>query len=195
MSAGRLPRRNLPGRLVLVVGPSGAGKDSLIRHARRTLAGDPHFAFPRRIVTRPPSEAEDNIGVSAAQFAAMLAEGAFAASWTAHGLSYGIPAEIELDLAACRSVVCNVSRTVVQDLRERYGNVFVIAVTAPPDILAARLATRGRAADGDVNERVRRASHLGSSSADHTVTNAGQLEPACATFLEALAVDFEPQSR
>lgn len=187
MSAGRPLRHGLPGRLVLVVGPSGAGKDSLIRHARGHLADDPRFAFPRRVVTRPPSDAEDNIGVDAPQFAAMLARDAFAAAWTAHGLSYGIPAEIELDLAASRSVVCNVSRTVVQDLRERYANVFVIAVTAPPEILASRLAARRRAADGDVGERVRRSSDLSPAHADSIVTNADALEVACASFLSALA--------
>ena len=187
----RESRRSLPGCLVLVVGPSGAGKDSLIRHARERLAGDPRFAFPRRFVTRPPSDAEDNIPVSPSQFASMSAEGAFAASWTAHGLSYGIPATVDVGLAAACSVVCNVSRTVVQDLRKRYANVFVIEVTAPSEILASRLAARGRATDGDASERLRRSSDLGSALVDHTVTNAGALEPACEAFLKAL-VDSRP---
>ncbi len=52
----------------LVVGPSGAGKDTLIRLAREELAGDPRFAFPRRLVTRPPSADEDNTPIDAAAF-------------------------------------------------------------------------------------------------------------------------------
>ncbi len=179
-------RHSLPGCLVLVVGPSGAGKDSLIRHARERLAGDPRFAFPRRFVTRPPSDAEDNIPVSPSQFAAMSAEGAFASSWTAHGLSYGIPATVEVGLAASCSVVCNVSRTVVHELRERYANVFVIEVTAPSEILAMRLAARGRVTDGEAGDRLRRSSHLSPALIDHTVSNAGALEPACEAFVGAL---------
>jgi len=35
-----------PGRLVVVVGPSGAGKEHADRRARARLAGDPAFVFP-----------------------------------------------------------------------------------------------------------------------------------------------------
>jgi ribose 1,5-bisphosphokinase len=76
----------------------------------------------------------------------------------------------------------------VQDLRERYANVLVIEVTASPEILAARLAGRGRAADGDVSERVRRS--VGAPIPDRTISNAGALEPACESFLGALAADL-----
>jgi ribose 1,5-bisphosphokinase PhnN len=44
-----------PGRLLAVVGPSGAGKDTLIARARTRLAGDPMIVFPLRIVTRAAS--------------------------------------------------------------------------------------------------------------------------------------------
>ena len=49
-----------PGRLVLVVGPSGAGKDTLIDLARAACAGDNRIVFARRVVTRESSDAEDN---------------------------------------------------------------------------------------------------------------------------------------
>ncbi len=48
------------GRLVVVVGPSGAGKDTLIARARVRLAGDPTIVFPLRLVTRTASAAEDH---------------------------------------------------------------------------------------------------------------------------------------
>src|SRR3569833_150302 len=46
--------------VALVVGPSGAGKDTLIGGAREALAGDDRFVFVRRIVTRAGNSAEDH---------------------------------------------------------------------------------------------------------------------------------------
>ncbi|WP_375459516.1 phosphonate metabolism protein/1,5-bisphosphokinase (PRPP-forming) PhnN [uncultured Enterovirga sp.] len=176
-----------PGRLVLVVGPSGAGKDTLIRAARDRFASDPRFHFPRRMVTRPASAAEDNHSCDPATFHRMAEAGGFAASWTAHGQSYGIPASIGLALADGRTVVCNVSRTVVDVLRARYPDVLVIEVTAPPSVLAERLAARSRPEDGDLSRRVRRSGEVRDVRPDLTVTNVGPLDEAAAAFCEALA--------
>ena len=76
--------------LVLVVGPSGAGKDSLLNAARAAFADDPRIHFVRRVITRPADPGgEDHEPVNEAGFAAR----SFALSWSAHGLSDGIPAE------------------------------------------------------------------------------------------------------
>jgi ribose 1,5-bisphosphokinase len=146
-----------PGALVVVVGPSGAGKDTLIAMARRICADDPRIVFPRRIVTREPSAAEDHDSVSRAKFDAAVGQGAYAFWWEAHGLKYALSAAIDADIRSGKTVVCNVSRAVVRALRERYAAVTVVMVTAPKDILQARLAVRGRASDGDVAGRVERA--------------------------------------
>jgi ribose 1,5-bisphosphokinase len=133
------------GTLVLVVGPSGAGKDSLIAWCRTQLADDPGVVFPRRIVTRPAdTDAEDHDVASEAEFAAALARGAFALHWRAHGLGYGIPATIAADLGAGRNVVVNVSRAVLDEARERFPPVRIAVVTAPPEVLAERLRRRNR---------------------------------------------------
>jgi ribose 1,5-bisphosphokinase len=145
-----------PGRLVLVVGPSGAGKDTLIGRVRDRLAGEEAYLLPRRIVTRPPSPAEDNAEVDAATFAAIAAAGGFALAWSAHGHGYGIPADIDHALHAGRTVLCNVSREVVAAARQRYGQVTVVEVTAPADVLRSRVAARARASDGDAARRVER---------------------------------------
>jgi len=144
-----------PGRLVLVVGPSGAGKDTLIARAR-AMCRDDQVVFPRRVITRPASAAEDNDTLSEQAFDAALAGGAFALSWSAHGLKYGIPRSIESDIGADRTVVCNVSRTVVAAARARYAHMTAVLITAPPAVLAARLAQRGRASDGAIENRIRR---------------------------------------
>ena len=145
-----------PGRLVVVVGPSGAGKDTLLGLARDRFGGDRNIVFPRRVVTREPSAAEDNESISETDFAAAVAAGGFAFWWDAHGLKYALGAAIDDDIRAGKVVVCNVSRAVVVELRRRYANVRVVLVTAPADILAARLAARGRATDGTIGARLGR---------------------------------------
>jgi ribose 1,5-bisphosphokinase len=134
------------GRLVLVVGPSGAGKDSLIAAARDHFVGDERFVFVRRVVTRDPNSFEDHICLSPDAFALEAKTGRFALQWSAHGLSYGLPIDIEEALAIGRVVVCNVSRSVVALARQRYGSgtVDVVYIDANPDIRRARIAGRGR---------------------------------------------------
>ena len=132
------------GTLVLVVGPSGAGKDSVLNGARAALAGDSRFIFVQRTITREAGAGgEDNAEVTPEAFAAAKAAGAFALSWRAHGLCYGVPADILQDLAAGRRVVVNVSRGVIEEARRRLGAVRVVSVSADPEQLAERLRQRG----------------------------------------------------
>lgn len=145
------------GRLALVVGASGAGKDTLIAGARAHLAGDPNFVFPYREITRPAEAGgEDHVPVSREEFDQRCAESAYALAWDAHGLGYGIPAGIADDLAHGRTVVVNVSRTVIAVARTRFPNLLIINVTAPVRILAERLAARGRESADDVARRIDR---------------------------------------
>jgi len=166
-----------PGRLVVVVGPSGAGKDTLIAGAGVRLAGDPTIVFPLRIVTRTGSAAEHHRTVSDCDFATAAAEGAFAFWWEAHGLKYALPAAIDDDIRAGRTVVCNVSRGIVAALRRRYAGVRVVLVTAPAEVLTTRLAARGRASDGDIARRIARAAPPNTElSPDHVIENISDLE-------------------
>src|ERR1700752_630812 len=121
-----------PGRLVLVVEPSGAGKDTLIGYVRAACNGDSGIVFPKRIVTREASSSEDNDCISATEFDAAASNGRFSLHWQAHGLQYALPGSIRDDIRADRTVVVNISRTVVAPLRDAYENVVVVLVTAPP---------------------------------------------------------------
>jgi ribose 1,5-bisphosphokinase len=162
-----------PGRLILIVGPSGAGKDTLIGIAKQLLAGDPRVKFPRRVVTRPSSQFEDNIAMTPAEFDAALGQGGFALHWQAHGHAYGVPKDIDDDIRAGNTAAVNVSRTIIADARRRYRHVTVVSITAPADVLAARLAARGRASDGPIGERVQRASLPDIAAPDVEISNAG----------------------
>ncbi|WP_256807339.1 phosphonate metabolism protein/1,5-bisphosphokinase (PRPP-forming) PhnN [Bradyrhizobium sp. Bra64] len=165
-----------PGRLVLVVGPSGAGKDTLMRLAQAACVDDHDIVFPRRVVTREPSADEDNIALSQEEFGRAREHGDFAVNWQAHGHSYALPLEINDDIRAGRAVVANVSRTVIGALRQAYAHVVVVAITAPPDVLAQRLAARARHSDGNIADRLGRSVDDASAGADVTILNAGSAE-------------------
>jgi ribose 1,5-bisphosphokinase len=149
--------RIAPGRIILVVGPSGAGKDRLLTGARELLAGDSTYIFPRRVVTRAATEFEDHESIGDEAFDSAVAAGEFAFWWSAHGLRYGIPASADAEIRKGRCVICNTSRAIIPELRNRYSRTVVVLVTAPEKILTARLSARGRTSDGENAERIGRA--------------------------------------
>jgi ribose 1,5-bisphosphokinase len=168
------------GTLVLVVGPSGAGKDTLLDAAREVLADDPRFRFVRRVITRPANAGgEAHESVTETEFAARK----FALQWQAHGMRYGIPADA---VDGGIVVVANVSRTVVAEAARQF-QVRVIEVTAPLDILAARLALRGREATADVASRLARSVAMPDHVPVDTVVNDGSLDDGVARFVAALS--------
>ena len=165
--------------LVLVVGASGAGKDTLLTAAQQALAADPRFRFVRRVITRPAEAGgETHEAASEAEFAVRD----FALQWRAHGLRYGIPAEA---VAVGVVTVANVSRTVISEATRRF-RVRVIEVTAPRDVLAARLASRGREAADDIGARLMRSVAIPEGVPVETVVNDGTVPDGVARFLAAL---------
>ena len=145
-----------PGRLVLVVGPSGAGKDTLLGLAKAACADDGNIVFPRRVITREASASEENEEVSIGTFQVALTRGEYAMHWEAHGHSYALSRAIDDDIRAGRTIVANVSRTVIGAMRRAYADVVVVSITAPPNVLAERIAMRARSSDGRIENRLRR---------------------------------------
>jgi len=172
--SGRRPAGLGPGRLILVVGPSGAGKDTLLGRARTAFADDSRIVFLRRVVTREASSSEDNDEMSPEAFRHARMRGDFAVHWEAHGHCYGLPRAIDDDIGAGRTVVANVSRAVVDGMRRSYADVTVVAVTAPPEVLAERLAARARGSDGRLADRLGRAAE--DAAPDVTIANIGDVE-------------------
>jgi ribose 1,5-bisphosphokinase len=174
--SGDRPAAIGPGRLVLVVGPSGAGKDTLLALARAACADARGIVFPRRVVTREASPSEDNAQVSFEDFQRALSRGDFAVHWQAHGHCYALPRAIDDDIRAGRTVVANGSRTVVEAVRRDYAAVTVVSVTAPPESLAGRLAARARSSDGQLADRLRRDVDSVAAAPDVTINNIGSAE-------------------
>jgi ribose 1,5-bisphosphokinase len=172
--SGRRPAGLGPGRLILVVGPSGAGKDTLLGRARIAFANDGNIVFQRRVVTREASPSEDNEQMSPEAFRQARMRGDFAVHWEAHGHCYGLTRAINDDIRAGRTVVANVSRAVVDRMRRAYADVTVVVVTAPPEVLAERLAARARGSDGRLADRLGRAAD--DAAPDVTIANVGDVE-------------------
>lgn len=178
------------GLLVLVVGPSGVGKDTLLDAARERLAQDKQFCFPRRCITRPAGTVgEIHIPVRPEDFGQMARQGAFLLSWKAHDLGYGIPRHVLEEVEAGKTVIVNVSRSVIEDACELVGrtNVRVVNIRASAAALRKRLEARGREDVLDIERRLARASAY-QVDGDYVVhvDNDADLETGILRFIRAL---------
>jgi ribose 1,5-bisphosphokinase len=172
--------------LVLVVGPSGAGKDTLIKAAKVALADDPRFVFPRRAVTRPAvASIEDHESLSMSEFALREANGAYALSWEAHGLRYGLPEHISGEIAAGKIVVMNGSRAMIAAAQAKFPGTIVVLVEATIEARASRLVRRGRESEAEVSGRLAREVTVAIPDAVR-IDNSGSLDEGTRLFLSAL---------
>ncbi len=178
----------MTGTLVLVVGPSGAGKDTVMAGARERLAGDPRIRFARRSITRPADAGgEDYEAVTPEEFDRREAQGQFALSWRAHGLAYGIPDSIRAHIDKGGIVVANGSRAMLEDARRRFPGLVIVLVTASRDILATRLAARGRETRAEIEERLARGGDFQVEGDDvMVVRNETSVEDGVVRFLDIL---------
>lgn len=173
------------GTLIAVVGPSGAGKDTLIDAA---LAARPDIVRAVRTITRKAApQTEDFESLSPGAFLTEKAQAAFALDWSAHGLSYGIRHERLAALAEGRHALVNLSRTMIGQARAQFPPCRVIVVEAPVAVLASRLSARGRELASDIEARLRRAQPTPPVGADCVhIDNGGTPEAGIAAFLAAL---------
>jgi ribose 1,5-bisphosphokinase len=173
----------------LVVGPSGAGKDSILRYAMAHFAGDARFVFPRRCITRVVDAAtEDHESVDERTFDELAGQRAFAMMWEAHGHKYGVRSEINTELERGKTVAVNVSRTIIAEAAERYQNAVVLEIIADPAVRAARLTARGREAVKDVQLRTSREVVTPTHPLlHHTIRNDGNISDAGDEFCRLLA--------
>ncbi len=178
------------GAFVAVVGPSGAGKDTLMSRAARHSALDPNVRFARRIVTRPALVAsEDHDSLDEASFSRAQADGAFALAWNAHGLRYALPRSVNVDLGRGRTVVANLSRRSLADAGAVFGTVWVVEVTARPEVLLERLTARGREGEAAIRNRLERpvSLTLPAEAAGHLrIDNSGDVDSATDVLVDHL---------
>lgn len=175
-----------PGLLVMVTGPSGVGKDSILGALRvRLSGGDRVVHFPQRVITRPAGiGGEDNIAVTDPQFQDMLRRDAFALHWQAHGYHYGISRSALAPLRQGQAVVFNGSRTMVDVVRRQFPNRLLVAITADPEICADRLSGRGRESEVEISQRLaRQVTTVHHPDDSVTIDNSGALDNAVDQFV------------
>ncbi len=176
------------GTFFAVVGPSGAGKDTLIDAAQKSLGKDERFVFARRYITRPEnSGGEAHHAISPNAFRQKMKDGAFALSWSAHGLCYGVPSTVVEATEAGAHVVCNLSRGALPEAARVFANLAVLHVTAPPEVLAQRLAKRNREEAPDIGRRLTRsAPQITKQDRVVEIENVGPVEETALQFIQAL---------
>ncbi|MQY42287.1 phosphonate metabolism protein/1,5-bisphosphokinase (PRPP-forming) PhnN [Epibacterium sp. SM1969] len=175
------------GPVIAIVGPSGVGKDSLME---ALVAADPRLSLLKRVITRAADAGgEDYTPVSEAEFSKRVAAGEFALHWPAHGLFYGVPADaVTAQRADGRGVLVNFSRAVLHQAQETFGNFIVLNVTASPEVLAARLAGRGRESADEQKKRLAQAAKPLPDGLEqvYTIDNSGELSAAVQAALEVI---------
>lgn len=177
------------GTLILMIGNSGSGKDSLIQWVLKAWPTGrmPPFV-PTRLITRPPSpETEGFESISEEQFHQMAKKGAFSLQWKSYGNYYGVGREIEKELAKGLAVLVNVSRQIVEETRTQFPKVKVIFIRVPLQITEARIRSRGREQGDALEPRLERARENPEfPSADYIIDNSGDLEKAGQQLLDIL---------
>jgi phosphonate metabolism protein PhnN/1,5-bisphosphokinase (PRPP-forming) len=169
-------------RLVVVVGPSGAGKDTVMAAWRRRaieLGKSLHIA--QRAITRPAlAGGEAHEALSDAHWQAACDGGAFVMHWRANGLAYGVRMH-ELQPLTTGTVLLNGSRAALPAIRASAPRCRVLQITASAAVLAERLRARGREDAHAIEHRLARTASV---SADFTLSNDGSVAQSVAALMQ-----------
>ena len=174
------------GHLIVIVGPSGAGKDSILKAALLHFENDHRVELVRRIITRecdPSSEVHDS--VSEDKFNAQLDAGEFSVSWRANDLSYALPANVHEKINQGQLLIANGSRGAIADIRSTFSQLTVVNIVVSAEALSARLERRNRESSEQIAKRLERNKTMPPLAGDDVVTidNSAGREPAINEFI------------
>jgi guanylate kinase len=178
------------GRLIVVSGPSGAGKDTLIRTA---LEAVPELALIASATTRKPREGEidgrDHVFLSREEFERWTEEDRLL-EWAEYtGNLYGTPKQsVEKLLENGRSVILRIELQGARQIKERRPDAVMIFVRAP-SLEETRRRLESRATETSESVESRMATAIKEIAArdefDYEVVN-GEREQARRDMIEIL---------
>ena len=144
------------GRVFVVAGPSGAGKDTLIREAMKDL--DIHLSVSA--TTRQPRQGEENGRdyrfIYDEDFDRLVAEDAFLEWKEVYGRRYGtLKSEVEEAVASGTDVILEIDVKGAQEVRSRLEDATLVFIM-PPSLAELEARLRGREADreGEIKTRM-----------------------------------------
>lgn len=171
-----MPGQSRRGRLFVLSGPSGVGKDTVLAELLRIR---PELGRPPAFTTRGQRPGEvagrDYWFVDEETFAAMARGGQFLETALVHGHRYGTPREaVEELLGSGRDVVLKPDVQGAAQLRDA-GLEATFIFLAPPDpgVLVERLRRRGTESPEEISMRLRDQPRelAAAASFDHRVVN------------------------
>jgi ribose 1,5-bisphosphokinase len=175
------------GRLWYVMGPSAAGKDSVLAYVRQQLPAAAGVVFAHRYITRAADAGgENHIALSGEEFRQRQASGCFALCWQRNGLDYALGVEVQSWLASGLDVVVNGSRATLSQARAVFPSLQPVWITASAAVRAARLAARGRETPPQIAARLHEADAYHPPQDCIVLQNDGALEQAGTRLLSLL---------
>ncbi|WP_273266677.1 AAA family ATPase [Flexistipes sinusarabici] len=165
-------------KIILIVGQSGAGKDTLLNSASKHMECN----FVKRYITRSPDETENNYYISWDCFKTLSEIGYFIAEWSAHSNLYGIAKN---DIKEGTNII-SVSRQVVEKFEHIFEDVITIEITAPKEVLLQRLKERGREKTEEQQKRLERMYEKINAKKLVTFNNYLEKEASSRKFVELL---------
>ncbi|MCO4760869.1 MAG: guanylate kinase [Myxococcales bacterium] len=150
------------GRLIVFVGPAGAGKTTL---AHRLIAASPNLrAFSVSHTTRPmratETDGQDYHFIGRSQFEQMAADGQFVESALVHDNYYGTSrAEVVRHIDAGRDLFFDIDIQGAINLHRQFADQTLLVFIVPPSwaVLVSRLEGRGSETDQTLRRRLRTA--------------------------------------
>ncbi len=177
------------GRLLYIIGPSGAGKDSVLAACHQALTAEDRCLVAHRYITRPPhAGAEQHVPLSDAEFAQRSAQNLFCLQWDSNGHRYGIGIEVQAWLERGLHVLVNGSREYLPEAQLRFPQLLPVLVWADPAVLRERLLQRGRETPAQVEARLTRATRLNAClpAACQRIDNSAELASTSAALLRLI---------
>lgn len=143
------------GRLIYLMGPSGAGKDTVLQGIMQIM-GDRAFLAPRVITREADQGVHGSLVVSEQEFRHMEKAGLLAMAWRANGYSYGVMNHIDHHRMRGRDVFVNGSRAYLPVALSRYRDLVPVMLEVSHDVLQDRLRQRARENETQIQARLAR---------------------------------------